>query len=428
MFSGCGDRNDSKESGSANGKVSVRGMNAALAGEIGENNAYENFVENDEEGQQAYSASEIYEKTDFNLSKIYEDASYGCSAPCVQKIQDQYWCLAPMVYLNDNDLQKIILLKFDQNDPEPECVEIQFDHLAKVFIHDMKEATGGDNNRGNDYIIDRIHQEGQMKVDYYITATLGLDGNIYAIKSVTEYVETGEGNELDILKSDVLCAWNGNGELIKEVKLQTGDATDEERDYYYFIWPTASGLYLAGYHNHEQVCAKMSEDGSFSFMCEMSSNGSGITDYYGNPGFVDKISVTIDDPDNMYGKDYFYDENGEIQSRDMTVPLYRVSILDENMNEVRAETLPKTRLYWSMDSLPVFYSEDSIVYSADGNILSYHLGDVDEKLLVNMNELPLSGQYMRKIFWEGNGDFYALYVDPDSSECKFAVFMRSENN
>ena len=363
-----------------------------------------------------------YDNREYDLSKFYEDETLYPTEMTIKKIGDQFWLFAGMVSRTDSDIKKLMLLKFTPDNVKPECVEISLGHLAKDFIRDMSEAMDGNTKLYWGYIEDRIRKDGQLKVDYYTAATLGDDGKVYALKSVTEYVLTGEEDKRDILKSDVLCVWNASGELVKEMQLQTADGNGEVADYYYSVLPSAYGVLLFGYHNGEFVCAKLAEDGSFVLKQSMLSTANAriLTDHQGRPCRIMSVPQHLfseDSPDGVM------EENDDVIYLDEVPFVSILQFFDENLQIVRKEKLPEYDGYHALDGDVFFLSDDEIVYSANGKVRYYKLGAGGSKTLATFQDTPVMIEHADKVFYEpDDGSFYALYPDPDSGKATFAKF------
>ena len=363
-----------------------------------------------------------YDSREYDLSKFYEDETLYPTEMTIKKIGDQFWLFAVMVSRTDSDVKKLVLLKFTPDNVKPECVEISLGHLAKDFIRDMSEATDGNTKLYWDYIADRIRKDGQLKVDYYTAATLGDDGKVYALKSVTEYVLTGEEDKCDILKSDVLCVWNASGELVKEMQLQTANENGEAADYYYSVLPSAYGVLLFGYHNGEFVCAKLAEDGSFVLRQSMQStaHARALTDHQG------RLCRIMSVPQHLFSEDSpdgVMEENDDVIYLDEVPFVSILQFFDENLQIVRKEKLPEYDGYHALDGDVFFLSDDEIVYSADGKVRYLKLGSGGSKTLATFQDTPVTIEHADKVFCEPDDDtFYALYPDPDSGKATFAKF------
>lgn len=363
-----------------------------------------------------------YDSREYDLSKLYEDETLYPTEMTIKKIGDEFWLFSGMESHTDSDLKKFVLLKFTPDNVKPECVEIRPGHLAKDFIRDMREATDGNTKLYGGYVADRIRKDGQLKVDYYTAATLGYDGNVYALKSVTEYVLTGEEDKCDILKRDVLCVWNASGELVKEIQLQTADENGEVTDFYYSVFPSAYGVLLFGYHNGEFVCAKLAEDGSFVLKQSMQSTAHAriLTDDQGRPCRV--VSV----PQHLFSEDSpdgVLEETEDVIYVDEVPFVSILQFFDENLQIVRKEKLPEYDGYHALDGDVFFLSDDEIVYSADEKVRYCKLGAGGSSILAAFSNTPVMIEHADMIFYEpDDASFYALYPDPDSGKPTFAKF------
>ena len=331
-------------------------------------------------GRNASLTDEV--SADLPVLKSYEERilKEGKEKPAdLKKVDGVYQLLIPNY--TEQHITGFSIVKCTPGKQSPEVFDIKLSNLSYDFLQEIKKFKDG---IPEGYITNKIKEEGPVKVDYYISASLGYDGNIYALKSVTCYSLPKEGDKASIDKSTVLTVLNPEGKVTEEIELQSKEA---EGSYDKAIL-TNSGPVLLGSRNGKYYCSKVGKDGTLTEKeKEASSWDYFITDTDGN-----LCQIT---------------ENGKL-----------IKIFDQDLSIARTEALPDLFTYSKFAGKILYASPNTIVYSADNQICTYTFGASYPEVLYQSRQ----AKSFERVALADNGDIYAFYFSSEKNEYVFSVF------
>lgn len=286
---------------------------------------------------------------------------------------------------SEQHITSFAIVKCTPGEKNPEIFNIKLTNLSYDFLQETKKLEGG---MPKGYMTNKIKEEGPIKVDYYISASLGYDGNIYTLKSVTGYSLPEKAEKVSIDKSTVFSVFNPDGKVVEEIELQS----EEAAGYYDKAILTNSGPVLLGSKDGKYYCSKVGKDGTLT---EKETEASSW-DYF------------ITDPDGNLCQ---VTDSGK-----------KIKVFDADLNIVKTEELPDLFTYSKFPGKISYASKDTIVYSADNQICSYTFGETYSEGLYQSRQ----AERFDRVALADNGDIYASYFSSEKNENVFSVFEEKE--
>ena len=321
-----------------------------------------------------------YIENKLDLSQLYSDVKNGSETVIVdiKKIDGEYCLLAKK--MSTSHTLEFDILKFKDGETVPRFVKIVPDNLSLDMLNEMKAY--GDSS---EYLTARISEEGSVNCDFYICCTLGDDGNVYALKSVTEYTLPKEGEKIKIDKSTALCVWDPEGQALEETILNDS--------YFDTIVQTKGGVVLLGSVDGKYVCGKAGKDGE---LAKKEIDRSAMDQFITSP-------------------------EGELCQITKDGTGYQIKFYDEDLNVYKTESLPGINSETKVLSSISLASADTVVYAENGTISSLNFVDKKTEQLYRSR----TDSY-KMVFLDENGDICAVYFDSESKQYALSVYKEGE--
>lgn len=325
-------------------------------------------------------AFKSYKEIKLDISALFVDPEKECNVLDIKKTGGKYLLLAGL--MSGSHITEFDILSFENGQTSPQISKIVPKDLSYDFLAKAKDAK-------SEYVKAQIEKDGEFKVDYYITASLGDDGKVYALKSITAYSMPGKDEKIKIDKSTAVSVFDAGGNAEDTILKITAEGA-----YYDKVIKTSSGVVLTGSEDNKNVCVKVGEDGGLSSKeIEKDTKDYFITD---PAGTLCQVLTGSSDHAGFYIRYY-----------------------DAGLNVIKTEEVPGG--YVSNNSKISFSSEDTIVYSEDNRISSYNLKEKNGK------ELYASLQdRFRYVLLDENEDIYTLYYGEEDHRLVFSVLKSSE--
>lgn len=262
----------------------------------------------------------------------------------------------------DSIVKKIAVLELDPNSGEQKLKEI--------------EATDSDDSAVE-----------------FAGATMGDDGKVYAIKRTIADQEQ--------IKSQVLCRWNVDGSLIDETDLSSDEKNNDLT--IHTIVPLENKTLLIAFtlDEYQAVWSKI-EDGK-------------LADFQ-------KLDETL------FGGSFFLNTKGQVccVGYDGNYSHVGVKVFNDKMEVEEMKNLPESLRYDGIFEGISFIEEDTVVFSGDGSLYTYHFGDKEAKEIVNYVNSNLDMERLQSVFFKENGDFFATYMNVADQKINFGEFVKAD--
>ena len=351
--------------------------------------------------------SKFFKESPIDLSKLYTDENMQLSVKSIKKINEQFYILAEKRV--DDIMKEIAVLKIDPSNGEQNLVELAIPE-SDTATETYEYISCGLGDDGKIYAIKRI-SEGTNNENPDGLEIVGSDINASDIdmSEINDMIQNGtvQGNAVQIgdaadfkIKSQTLCRWNSDGTLIDEVELDKENSMDLMIG---GVIPLKTGCIIMGYTNENFEClwAKVGEDGK-------------VSDF-----------KTLSDP--VYDDGFFLNDKGQVCSigYDSSYTHMGVKIYDENMELLEMKNFPDSFRYDGIINAS-FIGEDTVLFSGNGSLYTYHFGDAEANEIVNYVNSGLSMERMQHVFLNENGEFFASYIDVETSKYCFGEFKKAD--
>lgn len=217
----------------------------------------------------------------------------------------------------------------------------------------------------------------------YNTACIATDGKVYAIKghSVSKTV----GEEYIEENTYSACAWDKDGKLLWETKMDIPNGSEDEWYYVPCMVMGDKNIY-AIVEGTDSFVVSVGLDGTSGVKKPMPSN----LDFYGDC-YSD-------------GKGNLYVSNWTEKGTEL------VCIELDSMKKKEAIKLPSAMSTAGFSQLK-FIDDETVFYCTDTGVYTYHFGDETPKMMMNYINSDINSMGFNEIFYESDSSFYALYND-----------------